>query len=89
MNDNVPWCIICQSPHSVEYCAVAQSFAFDHSLQIEEEEEEKSHDDVSCNMVSMCNDCVDSDLEEIESDLGSKKIAYQLHHQQVFSDNEG
>ena len=23
MNDDVPWCIICQSPHSVDYCAAA------------------------------------------------------------------
>lgn len=40
-------------------------------------------------MASMCNDCVDSDLEETESDLEDKKITYQLHHQKVFSDNEG
>lgn len=37
----------------------------------------------------MCSDCVDYNLEETESDLENKKIAYQLHHQQVFLDNEG
>ena len=23
MTNDVPWCIICQSPHSLDYCAVA------------------------------------------------------------------
>ena len=55
MNDDVPWCIVCQSPHSLEYCVVSQSFASNHSVENDEEEEEKSHDDVSCNMVGMCN----------------------------------
>ena len=27
MNDDAPWCIICQSPHSPDYCFVGQSFA--------------------------------------------------------------
>ena len=27
MNDDVPWCIVCQSPHSLDYCVVAQSFS--------------------------------------------------------------
>ena len=72
-----------------KYFAVALSFVSDHSAQNEEEEEEKSHDDVSCNMVSMCSDCVDSNLEETKSDLENKRVAYQLHHQQVFLDNEG
>ena len=40
-------------------------------------------------MVSMCNNSVDSDLEETKSDFEDKKITYQLHHQQVFSNNEG
>ena len=39
-------------------------------------------------MVSMCNDCVDSNLE-IESDLENRKVAYQIYHQHMFSDNEG
>ena len=81
MNDDVPWCIICQSSHSSEYCAVPQSFFLGQDAQNEEEEEEKSHDDVSCNMVSMLNENLDSDLEEMESDLEHKKITYQLHHQ--------
>ena len=85
MNDDVHWCIICQSPHFLDYCAVAQSFVADQNAQNEEEEEEKGHDDVSCNMVSMCNDYVDSDLEETKSYLENKRVAYQIHHQQVFS----
>ena len=51
MNDDVPWYIICQSPHSLDYFEVSQSFYLDESTQHEkEEEEEESHDDVSCNM---------------------------------------
>ena len=41
MNDDVPWCIICQSHHSLEYCVVAQSFVLDHNAQNEQEEVEK------------------------------------------------
>ena len=76
MNDDVLWCIICQSPHSSKYCVIAQSFSSDHSARNDEEEEEKSHDDVSCNMVSMCNDYVDFNLEETKSELEDKKITY-------------
>ena len=71
MNDDVPWCIICQSPYSLDYCMVAQSFVADQNAQHEEKEEEKGHNDVSCNMVSMCDDCVDFYLEEHESDITS------------------
>lgn len=69
MNDNVPWCIICQSPHSPNYYAIAQSFVLDQVVKDGEDEKEKGHDDVSCNMVSMCDDCIDSDLEEPENDI--------------------
>ena len=31
---------------------------------------------------------MDSNLEEIQNDLKDKRISYQLHHQQVFSNNE-
>ena len=76
MNDDVLWCIICQSPHSSNYCAFSQSFSLDQSAQHEDEEEENIHDDVICNMVSMCDDCVDSNLEEHESDITSQRVAY-------------
>ena len=62
MNDDVPWCIICQSPHSSDHCVFAQSFSLDHSTQNEEEEEENNHGDVSCNMVSILDDCIDFDF---------------------------
>ena len=67
MNDDVPWCIVCQSPHYIEYYFVAQSFVLDHSTH-NEEEDEKSHDGVSCNMVSMFDDCIDFDLDEDDHD---------------------
>ena len=56
---------------------------------MEEESEEKSHDDISCNMVSMCDDLIDSNAEERENDITSQRIAYHLHHQQVLSHDEG
>ena len=40
-------------------------------------------------MVSMCSNSMDSDLEETKNDLEDKRVSYQLHHQQVFLDNEG
>ena len=87
MNDDVPWCIVCQSPHFADYCVVTQSFVSDHSTH-NEEEDEKSHDDVSCNMVSMFDDCIDFDLDEHDDDVTSQRIAYQIHHQQIFSEDE-
>ena len=32
MNDDIPWCHICQSPHSPNFCTVAQSFCDDQQL---------------------------------------------------------
>ena len=89
MNDDVPWCIICQSPHSSKYCVVSQLFVLGYSAQNEEEEVEKGHDDISCNMVDTYNSSMDSDLEEVENDLEDKRVSYHLRHQQVFLDNEG
>lgn len=40
-------------------------------------------------MVSVCSDCVDYNFEDTKSDLKNKRVSYQLHHQQVFSNNEG
>ncbi len=74
MNDDFPWCIICQSPHSLDYCVVAQSFASGQNAQ-NKKEEEKRHNDVSYNMVNMCDDCMDCDLEETESDLANKRVS--------------
>ena len=58
-------------------------------MQPEEETEEKSHDDISYNMVSMCDDLIDFDSKEPENDITSQRIAYHLHHHQVLSDDEG
>ena len=33
MIDDRPWCIVFQSPHSSEYCAIAQSFFTGYSAQ--------------------------------------------------------
>ena len=76
MNDDVPSCIICQSPHSSEYFKFSQSFRLGQNVQTEEEEEEKCHDDVSCNMVSMYDDCMDFNLEEIKIDFANKRVSY-------------
>ena len=70
MNDDVPWCIVCQSPCSTSYCVVDQSFFLDCSTH-NDEEDEKSHDDVSCNMVGMFDNCIDSDLDDLDDDVSS------------------
>lgn len=57
-------------------------------MQNEEGEEEKIHDDVSWNMVDLFDDGEDSDLDEPENDIVDQRNIYQLHHQQVFSDDE-
>lgn len=89
MSDDVPWCIICQYPYSSFYCAISQSLTPNQGVQLEEENEEKSHDDISCNMVSMYDDFIDSDFEQPEKEITSQRVSYHLHHQQVLSDDEG
>ena len=49
-------------------------------MQPEEETEEKSHDDISCNMVSMCDNLTDFNSKEPKNDITSQRIAYHLHH---------
>ncbi len=39
-------------------------------------------------MVNTSDDLIDSDSEEPENDVTSQRIAYQLHHQQIFLDDE-
>lgn len=53
----MPWCIVCQSPHSLNFCAVAQFFSTPQQTQPEEGEKEKSHDDVACYMINSCDGC--------------------------------
>lgn len=55
MTDDVPLCIVSQSPHSPYYCAVSQSFSANQHAQNEKGEEEKSHKDVKCNMINLCD----------------------------------
>lgn len=49
---------------------------------------ENGHEDVSCNMVNLCDDGGESNLEEPENDIVDQRNIYQLHHQQVFLDDE-
>lgn len=90
MTDNVSWCIVCQAPHFLDYCALAQSFATNQQAQCEEgEEEKKDHDNVGYKMVNLCHDGEESNLEEPKNDVRSQRSVYQSYHQQVLSDNEG
>ena len=41
MIDYVPWCVVCQSPHSPNYFVLAQSFSANQNVKNEEEEEKK------------------------------------------------
>ena len=42
--EEVPWCIACQSPHSLEYYAMAQFIASSQEVDIEEDPEHENTD---------------------------------------------
>ena len=65
------WCIIFQSLHSPDYCVVVQLFFTHQQTNPEEDEEEKSHDDVACNVINLCDNGEESDLEEYEIDVNN------------------
>ena len=33
MAEDIPWCIICQSPHSPDYCTIAKQKISNHSMR--------------------------------------------------------
>ena len=88
MNNVMPWCILCKLPHSLDYCVVARSFVVKKNIHNQEEEEEKSHDDASYNMVCMFDGYKKIDLEEYGNEIANQRDVYQLHHQKIFSDDE-
>jgi hypothetical protein len=75
MKNDVPWCIVCQSRHSPYYCAIAQSFSANQHVQ-NEGEKEKSHEDVGCNMINLCDDGEEFDLDNFESDVLNQRNVY-------------
>ena len=70
--EEVPWCIACQSPHSLDYSDVAQSISKSQAIEEEEVASEESHDNMVCNMVGSSYDCEsESNLEESNLDLNN------------------
>lgn len=69
MIEDVPWCIICQSPHDPYYCVVAQSVSIDGE---QENNDEESYDDQGCAMTSSyIYDETDSTEEDEGQDVSS------------------
>ena len=56
MTDEVSWCNICQSPHSPNFCAVAQYFSIDQHTQNEDGNEGQDHKYIGFNVVNLCDD---------------------------------
>lgn len=83
------WCYACHSPHSPDFCVVAQSFAAHQYVQNEEKGEELNQgDDVDSNMIHLCDTDVDFVIKGSEHDIEDQRDLYQIYHQQVFSDDE-
>ena len=60
------WCVTCQLPIALEYCAIALSCS-KNQIEIEEQQEhEENNDDVGCNMFDSYyehSDCEDYDRD--------------------------
>ena len=74
--EDMPWCIIFQSPHSLNYCVIAQSFSANQQIKPKEGEEDKSHEDITCNMINLCDNGDESKIE-----VSNQRSMYELYHQ--------
>lgn len=84
-----PWCYACQSPHSPDFCAVAQSVVAHQYVQEDGREEElNQEDDVVSNIIHLCDTDVGFVMKGSEHDIEDQRNLYQVYHQQVFSDDE-
>lgn len=74
MVDDTPWCFACQSPHSPEYCVVAQFISAKDATH-EEEEETFEGDNVDCLMISSClgEEVYSSDIETQDFDIDNHR----------------
>ena len=48
----------------------------------------KKHEEVGYNMIKLCENGEESDLEDSKNDVTNQINIYQLHHQQIFLDDE-
>ena len=69
MNDDIPWCHVFQSPHSPNFCVVAQSFCDGQQLQNNDDFDNKDQEDITCNMIHLCDSDGESDVNEPNHDI--------------------
>lgn len=83
-------CIVCQSPNSHDYCALAQFIAVKEELQEEQEEETFEDDNIYCLMTTSYLKGIKyfSDIETWDLDVDHQRQKNESYYQQVFSDDE-
>lgn len=78
MNDDVPWCIVFQSPHDPYYYAIAQSVSADED---QGNNNDDIYDDQGCGMTSSyMYDEFDSTDEDENQDASSSQVRNELYH---------
>ena len=85
----VLWCVACQSPHSPEYCAVAQFIASSQEVEKREDPKHENTDNTTCNMIGSGYDYeTDEDCAEGNQDIIHRRLLHESCHQQIFSEDE-
>jgi len=84
MVEDNPWCLVCNLPHSPEYCIVAKSVQQEVSYGYERD----SH---TINMLEVTPYQIDEEYssaeeDEYEYDVGNQKYNVNMGRQEVFSD---
>ena len=72
MMEEMSWYIICQYIHSTNYYIFSHSFYTNKQTQPKEGEEEKRHNDETCNMINSCDNFEEFDNEESEVDVSDQ-----------------
>ena len=72
MMEEMSWYIICQYIHSTNYYTFSHSFYKNKQTQSKEGEEEKRHNDETCNMINSCDNFEEFGNEESEVDVSDQ-----------------
>ena len=87
--EEVPWCVVYQSTHSSEYCAVAQYIESSQGVEKEKNLKHENIDSTDCNMIGSGYDYESNeDYIEDNQDVVYKRLFYEGCHQQIFSEDE-
>ena len=87
--EEVSWCVACQSPHSLEYCAVAQFIASSQEVEKEEDPKYENTNSTTCNMIGFGYDYESNeDCTEDNQGVVYKRLCYEGCHQKNFSEDE-